>query len=294
MHQLLAAALVAFPLVLPLSSQACDEKGLSGIVEENNLYLPVDNKSPTGLTEQEFNAVLDKVQALYVPVVKAKGGDLVIERKWTDGTVNAYASREGKKWTVSMFGGLARHQTITPDGFTLVACHELGHHLGGAPKNAGFWGMNSWASNEGQADYFGTLKCMREVFAQDDNLAIVAAMDVPAHAKLECEKTFHGAQEQALCQRGAMAGMSLANLFKALRNLRVDLSFTTPDKTVVSKTNDAHPAPQCRLDTYFSGSICGVDKSEQVSNTDETKGVCHVLNGSDRGLRPLCWFKSKG
>ena len=33
-----------------------------------------------------------------------------------------------------MFGGLAGHETITTDAFALVACHELGHHIGGAQR----------------------------------------------------------------------------------------------------------------------------------------------------------------
>jgi Zn-dependent protease with chaperone function len=54
-----------------------------------------------------------------------------------------------------MFGGLARDPLVTKDGFSAVICHEIGHHIAGAPRK-GF----SWASNEGQADYFATTKCL--------------------------------------------------------------------------------------------------------------------------------------
>jgi len=79
--------------------------------------------------------------------------ELVIDKHWEDGTVNAYASENGNNDVISMFGGLARHPAITPDAFYLVACHEIGHHLGGAPKK----GNTQWASNEGQADSVNTL-----------------------------------------------------------------------------------------------------------------------------------------
>jgi hypothetical protein len=36
-----------------------------------------------------------------------------------------------------MFGGLARHELVTDDGFMMVVCHETGHHLGGAPRYNG-------------------------------------------------------------------------------------------------------------------------------------------------------------
>ena len=70
-------------------------------------------------------------------------------------TVNANASQRGRTWIVNMYGGLARRPEITPDGFAMVLCHELGHHMGGFPFVSG------WAANEGQSDLFATLSCGR-------------------------------------------------------------------------------------------------------------------------------------
>ena len=121
------------------STLACDIHGESGIVEKNDLNIPVGTKNSGGITEQEFNDAIDKVEAIYSPIISAKGKTLQVERKWDDGTVNAYAQQVGNTWKVSMFGGLARHETITSDGFTLVVCHEVGHHLGGLPKKKSWW-----------------------------------------------------------------------------------------------------------------------------------------------------------
>ena len=43
--------------------------------------------------------------------------------------------------------------------FLFIYCHELGHFIGGAPfkKNPG----STWASTEGQADYWATSVCLR-------------------------------------------------------------------------------------------------------------------------------------
>ncbi|MEI8347458.1 MAG: hypothetical protein WCG27_08320, partial [Pseudomonadota bacterium] len=106
----------------------------SSIVEENSLWIGPDQKSDRGgIDEATFNATIDQLNVIYGPVVKEKGGNLVFERNWDDGTVNAYANQDGDTWTVAMFGGLARHEVITADAFALVVCHELNHHLGGAP-----------------------------------------------------------------------------------------------------------------------------------------------------------------
>lgn len=188
-----------------------------------------------------------------------------------------------------MFGGLARHETVTPDGFALVACHEMGHHLGGLPKKRGFFGT-SWASNEGQSDYFGNAKCMRIYFEEDDNIAIVEEMDVPDFVTEKCLDNFTTAEDVAMCQRGSMAGLSLANLFHALRNLQEPLQFDTPDPRVVARTDDNHPASQCRLDTYFQAALCEVSAYVDLSNRDAEEGACNRSTGHIDGVRPLCWY----
>ncbi|EPZ50865.1 peptidase, M48 domain protein [Bacteriovorax sp. BAL6_X] len=269
---------------------ACDEHGTTGIVEDNNLWIPSNVKSINTISEGEFNGIIDKIEAIYAPIIAAKGKTLEIERKWEDGTVNAYAQQVGNTWRVSMFGGLARHETITRDGFASVVCHELGHHLGGAPKKASWWG-SSWASNEGQADYFATSKCLRKFMENDDNASIMSEVEVPAIAVKNCEANFVNENEYAMCLRGSMAGMSLANLFRALRNMTTELKFDTPDPAVVSKTNDNHPAPQCRLDTYFQGALCTVDAYTDVDQNDANIGTCNRTENFTTGLRPLCWFK---
>ncbi|MBF0314512.1 MAG: hypothetical protein HQK50_13260 [Oligoflexia bacterium] len=247
--------------------------------------MPVGVKN-ANITKEVFNKVITDVETIYVPIVSAKGGKLVVNRNWDDGTVNAYASRSGNTWNVAMFGGLARHETVTPDGFALVVCHELGHHIGGAPKIR----YNTWASNEGQSDYFSSLKCLRRYFEFDDNVAVVAALNVPVAVQKACDEAHPNILDAAICKRSAMAGKSVGDLFVALSRGRA-IEFSTPDRTVVTRTNDAHPAAQCRLDTYFAGALCEVDKEEDVSNTNVNTGTCTTANGQKIGLRPLCWYK---
>jgi hypothetical protein len=269
---------------------ACDMHGESGIVEKNDLWISTDHKSINSMDEDRFNAVIAQVEDVYKPIIAARGKQLKVVRNWTDGTVNAYAQQLGNVWQVSMFGGLARHDTITEDGFALVVCHEIGHHIGGAPKKSSWMGT-TWASNEGQADYWGSMKCFRKYAENDDNLAIVAAMEVPEFATKKCQENFASAEEIAICQRGAMAGLSLGNLFNALRNSTTELKFDTPDPRVVATTDHNHPAAQCRLDTYFSGSVCDKDAYSDVSDTNANTSVCARSESYTDGVRPLCWYK---
>lgn len=296
--------MTAMVLGLSIASSAftCSLTGNGGFVPENDLYIPSSVKSINTITEAEFNDAIDSVEHIYAPIVSSLGGKLSIDRKWEDGTVNAYATQSGKTWSVAMFGGLARHATITKDAMALVVCHELGHHIGGAPKKGGstsgggWWGgssggVSSWASNEGQADYFATLKCLRKVWVNDNNEAIVKSLNAPKMVTDICKKNYKSDKvEAALCVRTSMAGKSVSDLFSALSKLP-ETKFDTPDPAVVSRTDDNHPKAQCRLDTYYQGSLCDVSMNEDVSNTDENKATCTIANGSKIGNRPLCWFK---
>ncbi len=277
-------------LITAIPSIACTPDGSEGFVPEHNLKISVHEKRTGGITEEQFHAVIDQVESVYAPIVSNYGGKLDVVRNWEDGTVNAYAQQLGKTWRVSMFGGLARHETITPDGFALVVCHEIGHHIGGAPRKVSPW-SSPWASNEGQADYFANLKCLRKAWLNDNNAEIVSRMDVPKALSEACGRQHVFNDDVAMCIRGGMAGMSVARLFKALRDATVEPKFDTPDTKVVTRTDDNHPAYQCRLDTYFQGSLCTASLNEDVTSSSEVTGTCHGSLGFETGLRPLCWFK---
>lgn len=282
-------------LMAALSQTAftCTIDGEEGFLPENKMWLSPDAKGINTINEDTFNEVIDKVVKIYRPVIESKGANLVVERKWADGTVNAYAQQQGSTWKISMFGGLARHNTITADGFALVVCHELGHHIGGAPKKK-TWFSTTWASNEGQSDYFATAKCLRKAFRIDTTEEMIAALNVPQVAIDQCAEQFSDRMDQLICQRGAMAGMSTARLFQELRKQPEAPKFDTPDSAEVSKTDHNHPGTQCRLDTYYAGALCQIDDTIDVSDSDEAKGVCYRESGDTVGTRPRCWFKPSG
>jgi hypothetical protein len=274
-------------VLISTTAIACDENGKSGFMPENDMHIGIGNKMASDMTEARFNEIIDKVDAHYAPIVKDLGGKLKWARKWEDGTVNASAQRMWKTYKVNMYGGLARHELVTDDGFAMVVCHELGHHLGGAPKIGGL--MGKWASNEGQSDYFASLKCFRKVFQSENNQEIVSKMNIPASVSNKCSAHFTTADEVALCVRTAMAGKSLSNLLGSL-NSSSETAFDTPDNSVVSATNNKHPAAQCRLDTYFQGALCDKRLSDELDNRDAKMGTCNRSQNYTEGVRPLCWY----
>lgn len=261
----------------------------ASILPSNNLAIPVSEKNE-GLSESQYHAVIDKVEKIYSPIVKKMGRTLTIKRLWDSPVVNAGTIRNGKEIIIKMYGGYARHSLVTEDGYALVICHELGHHIGGVPRKLYDSGAVAWPSVEGQADYFATLKCLRQVFQKEDNIEAVKSQSVPELIKEKCSIPFKEEWEKALCIRTSMAGISIANISADIRHTEKP-DVTTPDSTVVGETYEAHPEPQCRLDTYFQGSICEVSSFRSISDRDELQGTCHSKNGHQEGLRPLCWYK---
>ncbi|MCJ8277860.1 MAG: hypothetical protein MJK18_13540, partial [Bdellovibrionales bacterium] len=228
---------------------------------------PDDIKNPyqvyserdSNVTKAQFDAVIDKAQKFYEPIVRDQGGRLSISGDWSDDTVNATASQFFGFWRVNMYGGLARHPDMTLDGFSLVICHEMGHHLGGFPfykRNVGFGGV--WAANEGQSDYYTTFVCARALWADEVATNAEYRDTVPAFVQDACASAWETTEEQDLCYRINAGSQSLANTLATLADDVVP-QFDTPDTNKVEEIQDSHPAAQCRLDTYFAGSICKAD-----------------------------------
>jgi len=257
-----------------------------GFIEKNDLRIPVGSKFAGATTEQQFNAAIDKVLQVYTPIFQQRNQRLRVKKLWSNSQVNAVAYIENGTAVIEIWGGLARHSAVTADAVTLVTCHEIGHHIGGAPKYSDNNG--SWAAVEGQSDYFATMKCLRKVFRQD-----MSGWNevVPATVRQKCSESHGvGSLEEKICQRIALASLSSANLSAALTNVRSP-TFDSRDATQVTKTFEKHPAAQCRLDTYMNGNVCKVSDAVDMDARDLNKGVCRNTPDEEYGARSRCWYK---
>lgn len=235
------------------------------------------------MTEADFDKALARIESTHQHYFKSKGQLLQIDADWQEGIANAFADREGETFIIEVYGGLARHPLITEDAFLLFICHELGHHIGGAPtaKDLG------WPALEGQSDYFAAAKCLKRVL---DPSKPLAPSDVDPVLRAKCSESFSDSSDRQTCERVGMAGQSAANFFHMIEKKGLPPSFATPDQTQVSKTMVSHANSQCRLDTYLAGAVCVSNLALNPDVTDPSKNVC--WQGRDRvGFRPRCWFK---
>ena len=274
----------------------------STFMPQNDLYKPLGLRAIGGINESEFHLILDRFEEIYTPLVREQGGLLELKRYWESGIVNAQTSRSGDTWTIEVWGGIARHEAVNLDAFTLIMCHEFGHHFGGDPK-MGFVFFN-WVSVEGQADYYAAVKCFEMLTRHEDSVAIVNDMEIHAIPDNACSETYSDPNEQAMCKRVSMAGYYLGLLlqdafpkgdsdpfpgyaFWERKKEDKPVSFDTPDNVAVWMTKKTHPTPQCRVDTFFAGALC----NKKLSDSSPESGYCKRAEGFKVGVRPRCWFK---
>ena len=256
--------------------------------------------SDTAVSREFFYQLLNDFQEKYSPIVSQVGGQLVVHGDWQNPTVNAQANQADGLWNVLLFGGLARRPEITKDGFTLVVCHEMGHHLAGYPFYSG-----SWGSTEGQSDYYSGMACARDFWIDDLSINAAYRSIIPDIPKKECDASWYDQENKDLCYRIMMAAKSTTNLLATLSGTSV--SFKKRDATKVEKTYESHPLPQCRLDTYMAAAICISEWDISIipgrdlfpnQNSKEAEAIaasitCSRFHGFKRGLKPLCWYAPK-
>lgn len=249
MVKLLILAVFAFSSSCGVSEEA---KSVHKFMPDNDLWMEDNLNFVNNVDEAMFNAIIDEAKNLYAPIAKEWKEELVIQANWSDSTVNANASRDGKGWTeINMYGGLARRQEVIPIGFALVLCHELGHLYGGKP----YVNVGLKMAAEGQSDWYGAGWCLKNIV---ESMVDRTDFDYTPYMDKLCKN-------DATCLRQLAGGQSLGKLLSVLSKEAVP-SYETPDKTVVSRTNTSYPkTTQCRLDSYRAGTL-----------------------SQDR---PLCWYK---
>jgi hypothetical protein len=241
-------------------------------------------QSAPGIDEAQFHQVLDALEQVYAPIVAKRSMQFIIERRWADDGENAAPFIGATIMGLTISGGIARARGMTQDGFALVACHELGHLLGGLPQ--GTPGM----SNEGQADYFATAKCLRRVFENPLARFFSRLSAVDPTANKACARVFRPGRARDICIRTAMAALSVSPATVGWGD-EPEASLDTPDDFHTMVTDDRHMPRQCRLDTQFQGALCAKPATDDFSETDPVQGACTHSEHFTVGLRPRCWYQ---
>ena len=200
--------------------------------------------------------------------------------------INAHYSYHKQEIGLSFWQGFLTSQYLTSGAFLITACHELGHVIGGAPKEDSIWRPHH--TLEGQADYFSTLKCTRWL-QEDKDLKEAFTMSRDPVIIGHCLKSFSSDDEKfETCLRSAQAGLDFVYLFEMANTESIHASFSTPSEITSGGTYGIHPAFQCRLDIFLAGAVCDSPADNELSQKDPFAGACKT----GLGKRPKCWFRN--
>ena len=218
------------------------------VIEKENF------RALVALIEEKIGPDFSSIRKKFVLELLVNGGDNPYIMK-------AEADREGRNAIVRLWGGMPRSPLMSIDGIALVICHEIGHHLGGAPKRLD----QTWSSAEGQADYWGANVCLKKLWTGQNHQDYL-----PKEIKPEATALCHGSKvspdDFSYCLRALMASKSMVDVLKEMKHMTRNIDFdeipATPDS---GQTFTDHPSIACRFRTYIAA----------VTNLD----------------RPRCWFK---
>jgi hypothetical protein len=159
--------------------------------------------------------------------------DIAIDIAWESNSLNAQAFRLGPAAHVRVYGGLARHRDIGPEGLAVAIAHEIGHHKGGAPASRHY----HWLSTDRRADEWARTVGLPAAFGQaaadvaragaDQLFGALADLDTPGSApRCEAEQPCLGCRARSFGATGRIGSFrceSVSLTLGKVANIRTEL-----------------------------------------------------------------------
>lgn len=224
------------------------------------LFIFIVSISPTlgsasGLSPEDTNKVLGIFQNSY--------GDVQFILNQDAPEANAQAIQFFGSKAILVEGGLLKIDDMTKDIFSLILCHELGHHYGGPPYFAASEGNAPWASAEGMADFWAARNCLPNILKELPPPTEDLNLETALFCLTQADKINY-----SNCTRTLNASIFIARL-QARARQDVDLPRLSSSENIkVEKTLISYPTAQCRLDTFVAGVL-------------------------QKGTPPRCWYSEK-
>lgn len=221
----------------------------------NSSYMyPVEAFTTSTVTEEYFYKNFYEVIDIYKKQLKQLHKPIDLKPDWKNPYFSAYTFEQKETLEIGIWGGMARIPGMNNEAIVLIACHELGHLLGGAPFIPIKYYKN--ISSEGQSDYFATKQCIKKFFSKNYNTKetpILNKVSTP-EAKSICYLKSNAPKEYQICLKTMRAIEGFSHVIAQLHHHQGSMSLSSKDETITSKTiNIDYPKNQCRIDTYIAG-----------------------------------------
>lgn len=244
------------------------------------------------LAESWKGQIINDAKTIYVPLSMRTFNKPLYFRISESQSVGGSAHHEVDHLAIVLDKGLLITPRLTPDGFRMLICHELGHLFGGAPRKnvppewegpAANDGL-SLMTSEGQADYYASLVCFRKMLELESlNSPKPNYKRVGERLKRKCEveADFKNAELET-CLRTGLAGEDFLKL-----TFDFPISCEKFDESVSPQLiRDFYPDRQCRLDTIVNGALCSENQSLVLDFDLMANNSCR----REYAKRPACWF----
>lgn len=240
-------------------------------------------------TAEDYEFVRNKFLEIYGPIINEVNGT-IFQINLTDDYPDNLGGIDYANGVAHIDVGSEVHlnNTINLESYTAVLCHEIGHFMGGYPKKKRGDDGDSWASKEGQSDYYAAAVCLKKMLPHVPLLG--RKIIVPEVTTAKCKQVYKTTDEVALCERIANASYEMVfSIYSIFHKFGDDgkyhykPSLTQQESKYLGDVE--YPNVQCRLDTMVAASLC----TEKVGNGKD--GICNKEEGYTIGLRPACWYK---
>lgn len=169
---------------------------------------------------------------------------LLIDIQWNNPYYSANARYQADGLVIAVWGGFLRAPGLTPAILVYTFCHELGHLVGGEPKQTNE--RNENVTVEGASDFFAARRCT-DLFLKE----------FPSYQPTIFPEVKKVCQEQKNCELSLQAGLET---FRYLQKWGftpyepVTLSVRSPEaKEFIPNT---YPTNQCRMETVLQAALC--------------------------------------
>ncbi|MFG1506197.1 hypothetical protein [Halobacteriovorax sp. ZH5_bin.2] len=187
-------------------------------------------------SEGEFREVIESVLSIYDQKLP-QGKNRQVDINWESKTLNASVGykRHSESVRFSFHGEFVRKNKLSKDAFALIACHEVGHIIGGYPKVM----PTQKYSSEAQSDYFATNECLKKYFVAN-SAETIDTSGISTENLSQCK-------DDKLCLRGLGAIRDASVIYPGS-----DINAKSNHISKVTIFND-YPQNQCRVDTLKAG-----------------------------------------
>lgn len=207
------------------------------------LEIPVEAQPQSGMAHDQALELREDFLAYAAPLLTRETRQLSVEIDWENPFFTAHARYRGNTNYIGLWGGYLRAPGLNPAILAVTLCHELGHLIGGQPKQTN---EEENLSTEGQSDFFAGLNCTADFLRAYPRHAPKISEEVRnfCEGHHDCELSLEsGLQTYRFLQKWGFAPYSPVSIQKRAAEANEFIPNT-------------YPVYQCRLDSFTTAATC--------------------------------------